>query len=174
MTIAAYRLPSIIPSDFSVSPSLDSHSSPSRARRFCFGWTKGSVEMDGCQNIRSGLSPEASLVGTFCSYGSGMACASTLAPVAFSKASMTCFGAFTVFCAVHMVSFTPSRRAVGSTFVCLPPESEEEPESPAVGSLHAVADRAAAHMKASAGRALLFMVCLSRTGSGRRIGKRSN
>lgn len=65
VTIAAYRLPSMTPSDFSVSPSLETHSSPSRVRRFCCGWMKGSVEMDGCQNIRSGRSPEASLVGTF-------------------------------------------------------------------------------------------------------------
>ena len=34
--------------------------------------------------IKSGLTPEASLVGTFDSYGSGMTSVLTLAPVAFS------------------------------------------------------------------------------------------
>ncbi|GKQ37855.1 hypothetical protein ALMP_43910 [Streptomyces sp. A012304] len=73
---------------------------------------------------------------------------------------MTCRGAFTVFCAVHMVSFTPSRRPVGSTAVRLLSESE----SAALGSLHAVAARAETHIRASAGRALLFITyleCLS-------------
>lgn len=82
-----------------------------------------------------------------------MACTLTLAPVAFWKASMTCLGALTVFCAVHMVSFTPSSRPVGFTEdagAALP-----EPASSELGSLQALASTAVATASASRNARLL-------------------
>jgi hypothetical protein len=62
-------------------------------------------------------------------------------------------GAFTVFCAVHMVSFTPSRRAVGFTedavAALLVPESSE------LGSLQALARTAVVTASASRNALLL-------------------
>src|SRR5436305_9123090 len=107
----------------------------------------GSVDGVGCLKARSGFSPEASLVGKFDSYGSGTTTVFTVAPVAFSKAAMTCLGSPTLFCAVQKVSVTPLSEAVGLSET--EPAPAPEPEAagaapPPPGSEHADAASASA------------------------------
>src|SRR4051812_42360976 len=75
----------------------------------------------------------------------------TTAPVAFSKASMACLGSETLFCATHMVRWTPLRLAVAST----EPDGAAEELLPLL-SLQAVAVNPRAQAMARAGRVLFI------------------
>src|SRR6266516_8081652 len=90
---------------------LFTHGAPSRGCRLFVAFRLVSSEAVGCQNARSGLSPDATLVCRSCSYGSGIVTTLILAPVAASKSEITFPAVLLLFCAAQIARLTPSRLA---------------------------------------------------------------
>src|SRR5436309_819319 len=105
---------------------LPTHGAPSRVCRLAEALRLVSSDAVGCQNARSGLSPEATLVCTSCSYGSGIVTILIFAPVAALKSDATFFAIVLLFWAAQMVNVVPSSLAVslgqadGAEFLSLP------------------------------------------------------